>query len=290
MTVAMVGDGINDTPGARAGRRRHRHGRRHRRRHGDRRHRAHQERPARRRDRHRAVPRAPCARSARTSSGRSATTRSASRSPPSACCVRSSPARRWRSPASASSRARCCCAASSPSLEPDGRLARPYERTAPMKRALQYRAASRWRVVLLGRSHGATRSPNAPEEGSMGVWGYVAAAKNAQLELAENQHGVDDARGRPRPRPRATPGSSCTLTTTASPASASASQHVDKGEIARREGQARGRHHAEGHRRACTPTAARPASSTSTWMNKEMSPDRPFFVDGKELAKVVTVR
>ena len=60
----------------------------------------------------------PCARSSRTSDGRSATTSPRSRWPRSACSTRSSPASRWSSRASPSSPTRCACAASRRSAPP----------------------------------------------------------------------------------------------------------------------------------------------------------------------------
>ena len=60
--VAMVGDGVNDAPGAGPGRHRHRHRRGHRRGDRDGERRADEERPARRHARDHASARRPCAR------------------------------------------------------------------------------------------------------------------------------------------------------------------------------------------------------------------------------------
>lgn len=120
------------------------------------------------------------------------------------------------------------------------------------------------------------------------VWGYVASADSAQLEVAEDQDGVDelvvdrvlspgdawivvhaDDNGKPGMRVGIEPikkGESTSvkvkledLTTP----NVIVAVHADKGKA---------------------------GEFDFDMMNKEMSPDRPYFVDGKELASVVKVR
>jgi len=138
-------------------------------------------------------------------------------------------------------------------------------------------------VVLAGCSTASTEKTDMSK-----VWGYVATADTAQLELDENQNGVDqlvvkrvlapsdgwivvhtDMNGAPGARVGLAPvkkGESVDvkvkledLTTP----NVIVAVHADRG--------TKGEYDFD-------------------MMNKEMSPDRPFFVDEKELAKVVSVR
>ncbi len=138
-------------------------------------------------------------------------------------------------------------------------------------------------VVLAGCSTASTEKTDLSK-----VWGYVATADTAQLELDENQNGADqlvvkrvlapsdgwivvhaDMNGAPGARVGLAPvkkGESVDvkvkledLTTP----NVIVAVHADRG--------TKGEYDFD-------------------MMNKEMSPDRPFFVDEKELAKVVSVR
>jgi len=138
-------------------------------------------------------------------------------------------------------------------------------------------------VVLSGCATG-----SAEKTDSTKVWGYVATADKAQLELDENQNGVDqlvvkrvlsptdgwivvhaDMNGKPGMRVGLT--------------------HVKKGESVNVKVKLKD---------LTTPkviVAVHADRGTKDkfdfdMMNKEMSPDRPFFVDEKELAKVASVR
>ena len=62
-------------------------------------------------------------------------------------------------------------------------------------------------------------SATSAEQKDPKIWGYVAAAGSAQIELAEDQDGVDEL-GSTRLSLPVAPGSSCTRTTTTSPACA----------------------------------------------------------------------
>lgn len=128
---------------------------------------------------------------------------------------------------------------------------------------------------------------NAPEKGSMGVWGYVAAEKFAQLEV-DNQPGVNKLKVR--------------LAKT--PADAWIVVHTDdNGMPGERVGAAR---ISKGVNRdveiplkgvtsekvivAIHADRGTPGKLDFDMKDKTGSPDRPFFVGGKELAKIVTVR
>jgi hypothetical protein len=120
------------------------------------------------------------------------------------------------------------------------------------------------------------------------VWGYVAAPEKAQLEVAEVQNGVDnlvvkrvvsptdgwivvhaDMNGKPGVRVGLAPvkrGESVDVKVPLKDLTTPkviVALHADKGTL---------------------------GTFDFDMMNKEMSPDRPFFVNGSELAKVVTVR
>jgi hypothetical protein len=58
-----------------------------------------------------------------------------------------------------------------------------------MKRRIPVVAITVLALVLLGVS--GCRASTKPKSDDMGVWGYVVAAKNAQLEVAPEQPGVD---------------------------------------------------------------------------------------------------
>ena len=114
------------------------------------------------------------------------------------------------------------------------------------------------------------------------MWGYVASAKNAQLELDENQQGVDEL----------------VVKRVLAPGDAWIVVHADdNGKPGMRVGLA---HVKRGEsldvkvplKKLTTPKvivalhADRGSKNKFDFdmMNKEMSPDRPFFVDGKEVA------
>jgi len=134
---------------------------------------------------------------------------------------------------------------------------------------------------------GCTGDQAAQEKDPM-VWGYVASADDAQIDLGENQDGVDelvvdrvlapggawvvvhaDDNGKPGMRVGIT--------------------HIDKGENTNVKVKLKD---------LTTPKVIVAVHADKgeakkfdfDMMNKEMSPDRPYFVDSKELAKVVTVR
>jgi len=126
------------------------------------------------------------------------------------------------------------------------------------------------------------------EETSSKVWGYVASAKNAQLELDENQQGVDEL----------------VVRRVVAPSDAWIVVHADEdGKPGMRVGLA---HIKKGESTdvkvklgdLTTPkviVAIHADRGTKDkfdfdMMKKEMSPDRPYFVDEKELAKIATVR
>ncbi len=135
---------------------------------------------------------------------------------------------------------------------------------------------------------GCSTSGETEESSDSEVWGYVAGADAAQLEITEDQDGVDtlvvdralapddawivvhaDDNGKPGMRvglARIEKGESTDvkveledLTTP----NVIVAMHADRGEA---------------------------EEFDFDMMNAKMSPDRPYFVDGKELAKVVTVR
>ncbi|TLM74031.1 MAG: hypothetical protein FDZ70_07355 [Actinobacteria bacterium] len=131
-------------------------------------------------------------------------------------------------------------------------------------------------------------SAKTAEEKDPGVWGYVASADSAQLELADKQLGVDqlivdrvkvpedawvvvhlDDNGKPGAR----------VGLTAIPKGESADVRVTLEKVTSPKVIV-----------AIHADRATGGEFDFDMMAKEMSPDRPFFVDGKELAKVAEVR
>ncbi len=142
-------------------------------------------------------------------------------------------------------------------------------------------------LLLVAVVASACSSSGEETDSEMKVWGYVVSAKNAKLELAENQPGVDGI----------------VVKRVLAPGDAWIVVHADdNGKPGERVGLA----HVE---RGETVDVKVPLTKSTTakvivavhadrgtknefdfdMMNKEMSPDRPYFVDGKELAKVVAV-
>ncbi|MDP2183581.1 MAG: hypothetical protein Q8K99_13575 [Actinomycetota bacterium] len=134
----------------------------------------------------------------------------------------------------------------------------------------------------------ACSSADEADEGTeMGVWGYVASAENAKLELAAGQPGA----------------TSLTIDRVVAPEDAWIVVHIDEdGMPGERVGLA-------GVEKGETTSLEVPfdtdAASVIVAVHadrgekgefdfdmeaKETSPDRPFFVDAEELARVVTVR
>jgi hypothetical protein len=141
-------------------------------------------------------------------------------------------------------------------------------------------------AVLLGAST-VYAFANAPEKGSMGVWGYVAGAKYAQLEVAD-QIGAD----------------TLVVSLAKAPVGAWVVVHADdNGMPGERVGLAR---IDKGDNRevkvelkdvksekvivAIHADRGEPGKFDFDMDDKTGSPDRPFFVGGKELAKAVKVR
>lgn len=141
-------------------------------------------------------------------------------------------------------------------------------------------------LALLGMT--AYAFANAPAKGSMGVWGYVAAEKNAQLEVDANQPG----------------GKELKVYRVVAPTDAWVVVHTDdNGMPGMRVGL---KHISAGE----TTTVTVPLKDVTTdkvivavhadkgtpgkfdfdMDKKTESADRPFFVNGMELAKVVSVR
>jgi len=120
------------------------------------------------------------------------------------------------------------------------------------------------------------------------VWGYVASADSAQIELAEDQDGVDEL----------------VVDRVLTPGDAWIVVHADdNGKPGMRVGLARVEKGESTDVKVkldelTTPNVivavhadkGKSGEFDFDMMNKEMSPDRPYFVDEKELAKVVKVR
>jgi len=155
-----------------------------------------------------------------------------------------------------------------------------------MKRTLSKIALVAGAVALLAAA-GCTSSPSA-EKKDPKVWGYVASADSAKLDLTENQDGVDEL----VVKKVVAPGGAWVVVhadDNGKPGMRVGLAHIDKGENTNVKVKLKD---------LTTPKVivAIHADRGKTnkfdfdMMNKEMSPDRPYFVGGKELAKVATVR
>ena len=129
---------------------------------------------------------------------------------------------------------------------------------------------------------------DAPAKGSMGVWGYVAGAKFAQLDLAENQPGVDTLKVKRVVAPRDA-WVVVHLDDNGMPGERVGLAHIAKGESLDVEVPLEGVT-SEKVIVAVHADYGTPNTFDFDMNKKETSPDRPFFVNKKELAQVVTVR
>ena len=131
-------------------------------------------------------------------------------------------------------------------------------------------------------------SATSAEQKDPKIWGYVAAAGSAQIELAEDQDGVDEL----VVDKVVAPGGAWVVVhadDNGKPGMRVGLAHVDKGESTNVKVKLKD---------LTTPKVivavhadrGKADKFDFDMMNKEMSPDRPYFVDGKELAKVATVR
>jgi hypothetical protein len=128
---------------------------------------------------------------------------------------------------------------------------------------------------------------NAPEGGSMGVWGYVANSRQASLDVAERQTGTGEL----------------IVQRVAAPQDAWVVVHLDDQGMP---GERVGLQHISGGvsedvRVKLDGTSGKdvivavhadkgtPSTFDFDMENKTTSPDRPFFVNGKELAAEVTI-
>ena len=135
---------------------------------------------------------------------------------------------------------------------------------------------------------GCSGSDSEEESGSMKVWGYVVAPENAELELAEEQKGADEL----VVERVLSPGDAWIVVhadDNGMPGERVGLAHIDSGETSdlriALEGVTTDKVIVAVHADRGTP-----GEFDFDMMNKEMSPDRPYFVDEKELAKVVVVR
>jgi len=154
-----------------------------------------------------------------------------------------------------------------------------------MNRTLTKVALVAGAVALLAAA-GCTGSQSAEKDPK--VWGYVASADTAKIDLADAQDGADEL----LVDKVLAPGGAWVVVhadDNGKPGMRVGLAHVDKGESANVKVKLKD---------LTTPkviVAVHADRGTAKkfdfdMMNKEMSPDRPYFVDGKELAKVVTVR
>ena len=154
-----------------------------------------------------------------------------------------------------------------------------------MKKALRILGVVLGVLALAGMT--AYAFANAPEKDSMGVWGYVAGAKYANLELSDKQLGGDKL----------------VLDRVVAPESAWVVVHLDDDGMP---GERVGLTHVSAGENANVEVTLKDVTSDKVIValhadkatqnkfdfdmeNKETSPDRPFFVDKAEVAKVVTV-
>jgi hypothetical protein len=157
-----------------------------------------------------------------------------------------------------------------------------------MNRILRTGAA----LVLLGTlalaAGCSSASSDDSDDNAMKVWGYVVAEKNAALELAESQPGATELLV---DRVLA-PGAAWIVVHAdddGKPGERVGLAHVDKGETTgiriELDGVTTDKLIVAVHADRGTP-----GEFDFDMMNKEMSPDRPYFVNESELARVVTVR
>jgi len=154
-----------------------------------------------------------------------------------------------------------------------------------MKKALRILGVTLGVLALAGMT--AYAFANAPEKGSMGVWGYVAGANHASLTLSEKQIG-----------------DKIVLDKVVAPQGAWVVVHTDDNGMP---GERVGLTHVSAGVNTNVEVALKDVTSDKVIValhadkatpnqfdfdmeKKTTSPDRPFFVDKKELAKVVTVR
>ncbi|PKQ15770.1 MAG: hypothetical protein CVT67_07910 [Actinobacteria bacterium HGW-Actinobacteria-7] len=125
-------------------------------------------------------------------------------------------------------------------------------------------------------------------EKPMGVWGYVASADNAKLEVADVQTGVNDL----VVDSVLAPGDSWIVVhadENGKPGKRVGLQHVSKGESTAVKVALKNLTTSDVIV-AVHADRGTPGKFDFDMMKKEMSPDRPYFVGGKELASVVAVR
>lgn len=156
-----------------------------------------------------------------------------------------------------------------------------------MKRFLSAGLALALLIGLLALA-GCSGSDSGKESSGMKVWGYVVAPENAKLELAEDQPGADEITA---DRVLA-PGDAWIVVhadDNGKPGERVGLVHVDRGESTNvkvaLDGVTTDKVIVALHADRGTPQ-----TFDFDMMNKEASPDRPYFVDEKELARVVTVR
>jgi hypothetical protein len=155
-----------------------------------------------------------------------------------------------------------------------------------MKKALAIMGIALGVLALAGMT--AYAFANAPEKGSMGVWGYIAGAKYAKLELSDEQLGTD----------------SLVLDRVVAPESAWVVVHLDDNGMP---GERVGLQHVSAGESTNVEVTLKGVTSEKVIValhadkaaqnkfdfdmeKKTTSPDRPFFVGGKELATQVVVR
>lgn len=141
-------------------------------------------------------------------------------------------------------------------------------------------------IVLLAST--AYAFANAPEKGSMGVWGYIAAEKNAQLGIEESQIGADTLVVSKVVAPESA-WVVVHLDDNGMPGERVGLKHVNKGESLKVSVPLTG---VTSEKVIVAVHADRGTENKFDFdmEKKNTSPDRPFFVDKMELAKVVTVR
>jgi len=142
-------------------------------------------------------------------------------------------------------------------------------------------------VLLLGAST-VYAFAHAPEKGSMGVWGYVADAKFASLDIAENQVGANELVVKQVTAPQDA-WIVVHLDDNGMPGERVGSQHINKGVNNDVRVALKGIT-SEKVIVAVHADKGTPGTLDFDMEKKATSPDRPFFVGGKELATVVALK